>query len=196
MSSLVEHFDVGLQDVQILFVDLQSSLVKNSKSISADALTGNALVLAKLGRLLDIPMTFSVVPSDGKAGSVIKELKSYSTSENTFQRRLTGSFSDPEMVSALARNERRVLVVSGYVTEVAVLQSVIAALKAGYIVHVPVDTMGSPSSRTEAAAIRQMELMGAIPTSVLTLVGFLVPDLSAEPGLTVLTWLEELSNGH
>lgn len=193
MSLPLVPFDIKPDDVQILFVDLQPSLVTQSESLSVDALTGNAVILAKIGRLLDIPMTFSVVPHNGADGTVIEELNEYSTPENTFQRKLTKTFTDPELVSALARNNRKILLVSGYTTEVAVLQSVFGALKEGYTVYIPVDTMSSSSTRTEEAAFKQMEMMGAVPTSVTTLVGFLVPDLSSEPGLTVLTWLDELS---
>lgn len=186
------RFSVALRDVQILFVDLQQALTKGSQTIPPQALAVNAAVLAKIGKLLKIPMTFSVVPVAGQPGVLIPELLPFATEQNTFHRIPAGSFSDQAMVSTLANHSRKTLIIAGYATEVAVLQSALGALAAGYRTQVPVDVTGSASSRTEAAAMRQMELAGAIPTSVISLAAFLAPNFSEEPGSSVLSMFSEL----
>lgn len=187
-----DKFSVDAKDVQVVFVDLQQALTQASHSIAPDALAANAAVLAKVSRLLQIPMSFSLVPVSGQAGVIIPELAPYTDSRNTFRRVLAGSFTDQAMVAALAANKRKTLIVSGYATEVAVLQTVLAALDAGYHVHVAVDAVGSKSSRTENAVLRQMELAGAVPASVLSLTAMLAPDFSQEPGRSVLASFAEL----
>jgi nicotinamidase-related amidase len=188
----VHEFNLSAQDVQILFVDLQPELTSGSRSNPPQALAANAAVLAKVARLVNVPVTFSIVPVRGEPGRHIPELSDYARKENTFHRVMAGTFMEQPLVSALAAQQRKVLVVSGYATEVAVLQTALGALKAGYTVYIAVDATGSPSSRTETAALRQMELAGAIPSSVLALAAQLAPDFSRPPGSSVLTTFDAL----
>jgi len=99
----------------------------------------------------------------------------YASAKNTVPRVKAGMFMGPRLVSALAFHNRKTLVIAGFATEVAVLQTALDARKAGYTVYVAVDATGSRSGRTEHAAMQQMEMAGAIPTSVL-----------AEQGATVV----------
>ncbi|TFZ34305.1 isochorismatase family protein [Pseudomonas syringae] len=191
-SSSMGRFEARPQDVQILFVDLQDSLTHGSRSITPAALRNNAGVLAKIARLLGIPMTFSLVPVKGKPGELISELRPYSNAHNTSQRLLAPSFTDEAMVASLANNRRQTLIICGFATEVAVLESALGAINSGYTVHVPVDVIGSASSRTESAALRQMELAGALPTSIISLAAKWSPNFSEEPGASVLAAFSEI----
>ncbi|WP_455929555.1 isochorismatase family protein [Pseudomonas fluorescens] len=191
-SSSMGRFEARLQDVQILFVDLQDALTQGSRSITPAALRNNAGVLAKIARLLGIPMTFSLVPVKGKPGELISELRSYSNAHNTSQRLLAPSFTDKAMVVNLANNRRKTLIVCGFATEVAVLESALGGINAGYTVHIPVDVIGSASSRTESAVLRQMELAGALPTSIISLAAKWSPNFSEEPGASVLAAFSEI----
>lgn len=188
----IQRFDLQASDVQVLFVDMQSALTKDSTSVQPDALAANAATLAHVAQLVHLPTTFSVVPVEGTIAPLMPELRPYADKSNTFARVMAGTFLDPVLVADLAKRQRRVLVVSGYATEVAVLQTVLGALKAGYTVYIPVDAMGSRSSRTEAAAFREMERAGAIPTSVLALAAQLAPDFSRAPGKDVLGTFKDL----
>lgn len=187
-----QRFDINTKDVQVLFVDLQSQLTQGSKSVTPSSLGANAAALAKIARLVDVPVTFSIVPIGGKPAPQIPELAPYANQANTYQRVMAGTFLDPTLVGALAKRKRKTLVVSGYATEVAVLQSVLGALKSGYTVYVVVDAIGSQSARTESAALHEMEMAGAIPTSVLALAAQLAPDFSRPPGSSVLATFGEL----
>jgi nicotinamidase-related amidase len=192
----LSDFDIKANDVQILFVDMQPELTQRSETIPPDAFEANAAVLAKVAQLLNIPITFSLVPLGGKTGAPIPGLVPYATAQNTFRRVVAGSFSDKEMVDSLASHKRKVLVISGYASEIAVLQSALGAIEAGYTVHIPVDAIGSPSRRTEPAVIDQLEMAGAIPTTVLALAGLLAPDFSKEPGSSVLSTFKDLRSSN
>lgn len=191
----VERLKLMRQDVQILFADLQPPLVQTCRSIAPETLCKGAHILARVARIVDVPMTFSVVPVDGKPGSLIPELRPYAGDNNVFQRMSTATFMDPGLVAALERHGRKTLVISGFTSEAAVLHSVVGAIEAGYTVHVPVDAIGSWWARTEEAALRQMEIAGAIPTSVSTLATLLAPDSSSENGVQVLAAIKDLDAG-
>jgi len=183
---------VNPSDVQIIFVDLQPELTRNSRTVKPFVLGANAAVLAHVASITGIPVTFSTVPLQGKFSDPIPELQEYVSGKNTIRRVKAGTFMEPALISTLARHHRRVLVVSGYATEVAVLQTALAALKAGYQVYVPVDAIGSPSGRTEAAALHQMEYAGVVTGSVMALAAQLAPDFSRKPGSEVLKSFSDL----
>ena len=63
-----------------------------------------------------------------------------------------------------------------------VVHAVLDAIAAGYRVYVPVDACGGMSCRTEDAAFRQIEAVGGVTTSVVTLVTALAPDFSTDLG--------------
>ena len=78
--------------------------------------------------------------------------------------------ADPATVDSLAPPGRKLLLLTGFATEVVVLHAAHSAIKAGYhVYYVPVDACGGMSSRTEEAAFRKIEAAGGITTSV---VGF------------------------
>lgn len=185
-------FHLDAKDVQIVFVDLQPELTKGSYSVAPHALATNARVLAKIAGINHVPVTFSTVSVAGQPGRLVPELLPYANAGNTYPRIPAGTFMDAPLVAGLAAHRRKVLVVSGYATEVAVLQTALGALEAGYRVYVAVDAVGSKSTRTERAALDEMAQAGATPISVLALAGMLAPDFSKPPGSSVLATFDEL----
>jgi nicotinamidase-related amidase len=181
-----KSFELSVSNTQILFVDLQPELTKDSETNAPESISANATVLARIAGILGIPMTFSVVPVAGQEGRVLPELAACATEQNTNRRTMAKAFLDRPLVQTLADLQRPVLVIAGYATEVAVLHATLGAMAAGYRVHYVIDVMGSGSHRTESAAFRQMEMAGAIPTSVLTLAAHLAPDFTQPPGADVL----------
>lgn len=183
---------IACADIQVLFADLQPTLIAGSSSMTPAALASGARVLAHIARLAGVPTTFSLVQADGKPGVLIPELLPYANQDAVFHRLEACTFADLELTSRLASHQRKVLVVSGFATEVAVLELALGAIDAGYTVHVPVDAIGGRSSRTEAAALRQMEIAGAVPTSIASLAAVFTPVFSRPPGDAVLAALAAL----
>lgn len=179
-------------DVQFFFVDLQDALLKQSRTVSPDVLTNNAGVLAKIANILGAPITISIVPVHGDRGVAISTLDAYTSEDNIFHRVAACTFMESGIVARLAQHARGTLVVAGYATEVAVLQTALGALAAGYRVFVVVDIIGSRSTRTESAALREMERAGVMLTSALALSAQLAPDFALSPGTDVLKTFEEL----
>jgi hypothetical protein len=170
------------RQVQFLFADLQPTVLAFSLTVQPEVLGRSTAALAKVAAILDIPMLFSVVPQGEAPSSVIPELRPYATDTNTIRRTLAGPFMDHPTAAALAAAGRKTLVVAGVTTEVVVLQAILDAVAAGYAVQYVVDAIGGLSERTEAAAMRHMESVGAVPTSVLSLTTRLTPDFLSPPG--------------
>jgi hypothetical protein len=182
-------------DVQILFADLQSSLVTRSVTTSPAVIAQAAKALANVASVLKMPMVFSVVPEGDGRSVLIPELQEFATSTNTFRRTPISPFHHPETVSALARSHRRTLVIAGFATEAAVEQSALDAIAAGYTVFHAIDAMGGLSQRGEDAALRTIEAAGSTPTSVLSLATRLVNDFVTPVGGQVFKAIQPLFPG-
>ena len=178
--------------VQLLFVDLQTALVARSTTAPPAVIAQAAGVLAKVGKILRLPMTFSVVMEGKARPTAIPELVPFSTPANTLLRGPAGALTDLTTANALAGHQRPILFIAGFTAEVAVLHAVLDAIAACYTVHYVVDCIGSQSARTEAACFREMEQAGAVSGSVLSLTTRMTPDFSSPPGSETFAALQPL----
>jgi hypothetical protein len=182
--------ELNKDDVQILFADLQVEIVSRSKTTPPMALASSVNVLARVARLLEIPIILSVVPEGGRTPELISELAKETTGLPQFLR--TGVSLDERTKEALGANRRNTLIISGFATEAVVLHAATAAIAGGYRVLIPVDACGGLSERTEAAAFRQIEAFGGETTSVVTLATALVPDFSSDLGQRLFSIVQQL----
>jgi hypothetical protein len=183
---------MNIEDVQILFADLQPPIIARSKTNPFRSIMASAAVLADIGSILRIPMLFSVVPDSGKAPELIPELAGHAHAANTLPRTSANPMLDPATVTALARNERETVLIAGFATEVVVVHAALGAIERGYKVAVPVDVCSGMSERTEAAAVRQIEAAGGITSSVVWLATALTPEFGQPPGAQVFEALQKL----
>src|SRR5690348_2005082 len=92
--------ELNKDDVQILFADLQVELVSRSKTTPPLALASSVSVLARVARLLEIPIILSVVPVGGRTPELIPELAKETIGVPQFLR--TGANLDERTKKALA----------------------------------------------------------------------------------------------
>jgi hypothetical protein len=178
-------------DVQILFADLQPSIVARSRTNPPEALARSAGVLAEVGRLLGLPLHFSVVPDAGQKLELIPELAAHGKATKLLARMSASPFLDLATCQSIAATNRSLLVVCGFATEVVVLHAARVALALGCRVLIPVNACGGMSARTEDAKFRQVEAAGAI-TSVVGVVTVMAPDFSSAPGQQAFEILQTL----
>jgi hypothetical protein len=167
-------------DVQILFADLQPSIVARSRTNPPDAIARSAGVMAGVGALLGLPLHFSVVPEGGDDPVLIPELARHGAASQLRPRGSASPFLEEATRTALSATGRKTLVLCGFATEVVVLHAVRGAIEAGYSVLVPVDACGSMSARTEDATFRQIEAAGGATTSVVGIATAMAADFSRD----------------
>jgi nicotinamidase-related amidase len=184
--------EIKSSDVQILFADLQKQMVAHSKTTAPDALSRSAAALAQLAKLFQLPVILSVVPEAKPGPELLPELAEQTSNDPQFLRVVASPFQDGATREALAASGRKTLIIAGFATEAVVLHAVMGAINEGYHVYVPVDACGGISERTEAAALRQIEAIGGVTTSTVTLATALAPDFSTEMGKAMFTILQPL----
>ena len=104
----------------LLLADLQGGIADLPLTMPQDRLKKNVAALLKLAAIFDIPMVVTVVPgADGKPSPLMTEVEAGMTG-NIFVRTTPNSMNDPAIRSAIESSRRKVLVISGVATEVAV----------------------------------------------------------------------------
>jgi len=194
VTDILSHYSQQIHEFQVLFCDLHDPLLSQSQTISAPALRTNIDILLQLCRRFSLPFHFMTVPIQGKQGQLTPELSPYQTDENTHYRFVADPFLTPDFLPRLQTIRRNTLIIAGFSAEVGVLFTALSARQYGFRVLIPVDCMGSRSRRTEAVAIRQLELAGVEIISLATLAVFLQPDFSTENGKFGMTQMARIKS--
>lgn len=181
-----------LDEVQVLFADLQRQIVARSKTTDPKALAKSAVVLAQLAKLFSLPVTLSVVPEEDKAPELLPELANETVDVPQLLRTGASPFLNKETKAALDGHRRKTLLIAGFATEVVVLHAVTAAIEGGYRAIVVVDACGGMSERTEAAALRQIEAFGGEVSSTVTIATALAPDFTTALGQQMFSTIQQL----
>jgi len=113
---------------------------------------------------------------------------------SVFVRTTPNSMNDEPIRAALKASGRKVLLVSGVATEVAVQLPALTAAAEGYDVHVIVDACGGVTERSEDAALRRLTQGGVKTSSLLSLIGELAGDFSQPKGQEAIGVLFELAS--
>lgn len=187
---------VDAKDTIILFADLQSGIVELSRTNPVDRLKKGVLALARLAKLMGIPVVVSGVRGeDGNPPKMIPQIAEGLGDLPTHHRTTCDSFLNEEIVSAINATGRKTLLISGVATELAVQLPALTASDEGYNVFVVLDACGGMSERTEQAALQRMARAGATMVSVMTLAGELAGDFREAKAQQAIGILYEMANG-
>ena len=180
----------------ILFADLQTGIVELSQTNPVDRLKKAVRALAKLAKLMDIPVLVTGVRGeDGNPSNMIPQIADGLGDLLTHHRTTCDSFLNQEIVAAIKATGRKTLLISGVATELAVQLPALSASDRGYKVFVVLDACGGMSERTEQAALQRMAKAGATTVSVMTLAGELAGDFREAKAQQAIGILYEMAKG-
>jgi nicotinamidase-related amidase len=183
-------------DAILLLADLQAGIADLPLTVPDAHLKRGVAALVKLAHIFEIPALITVVPgADGQPSPLMSEVEAARGVWPTFVRTTPNAFNDAEIRAAIEASGRKILLVSGVATEVAVALPCLTAAAEGYEVQVVVDACGGVSPRTEDAALRRMTQAGVRTTSVPTLIGELAGDFTQPKGGQAIGVLFELAGG-
>ena len=181
-----KHLSFTPADAAIVLVDHQPGVLHMVGSLPAEVVTMNAGILARLGEELGIP---TVVTSTRETleflGTNLDSIQRGAPKAYAARIRRDGTlnaFHDPAFVQAVKKTGRRNLVMSGLLTDVCLLHSVMSALEAGYNVQVVADASGTSSVLGDAVTYDRMRAAGAVITTTYGILFELYSDLSSAEG--------------
>ena len=148
----------------LIVVDIQEKLLP--PIWQKERLVRNAQLLLRLARILNQPVLATTQYAKG-LGQTVPEVASLLPAGEVMDKTAFSCFGSDQFCSALNRvpDRRNTLIVCGMETHICVMQTVIAALNQGYLVHVASDAVSSRTEWNWQIGLRRMEAAGALISS-------------------------------
>jgi nicotinamidase-related amidase len=148
----------------LVVVDIQEKLLP--PIFQKDQLVRNAKLLIHAARVLKIPALVSTQYAKGLGGTVT-EIAALLPETEPIDKQLFSCFGSDVFCSSLKRlpGNRNTLLLCGMETHICVMQTALAALSEGYLVHVASDAVSSRAEWNWKVGLDRMRAAGAVISS-------------------------------
>ncbi len=170
--------ELTIDNSVLMLIDHQPWVAFAVQSIDRGLLINNVAALAQSARDLGVPTVLTTVGAKGSilVDPIFKEIGELFPEVEPIDRTSTHAWSNPAVRSAVEATGRKKVVMAGLLTEVCLVQSVLAALKDGFEVYFVSDCSGGMSVEAHQDAKDRMIQAGARPMSGLAVVSEWAPD--------------------
>jgi nicotinamidase-related amidase len=158
-AQLLECASTGL-----VLVDLQAKLLP--AMFDPAATLRNARILLRLAEVLHLPVILTAQYVKG-LGPIVPEIIEAAPGVVPFEKNSFGCFGEAKFFDLLKNRapKARTLVIAGVESHICVMQTVLGALQAGYLVHVASDAVCSRTRQNWQAGLDRMQRAGAVMSS-------------------------------
>jgi len=170
------------KDTLILFADLQEGIADLPLTIGQEKLKKGVRMLAKLAKILEIPVIVTAVPGQDGTAKIMPEISEELGELPTHYRSTADSFLNEELAGAIEASGRKTILISGVATELVVQLAALTGADLGYRTFVVIDACGGISERSEQAALSRITANGGSVVPVITLAGELAGDFREPKG--------------
>lgn len=148
----------------LIVLDLQAKLVP--AMFDPAATLRNARILLRLAEILRIPVILTAQYVKG-LGPIVPEIIEAAPGVGRFEKNSFGCFGEKGFLGQIKKraSNARTLVVAGVESHICVMQTVLGALDAGYLVHVASDAVCSRTRANWQVGLDRMERAGAVISS-------------------------------
>jgi nicotinamidase-related amidase len=145
----------------LVVVDIQEKLLP--PIFQKEQLVRNSQLLIRAAGILKIPALVSTQYSKG-LGPTVPEIASLLLENEAIDKQLFSCFGSDVFCTLLKRlpGNRNTLLLCGMETHICVMQTALAALREGYLVHVASDAVGSRSEWNWKVGLDRMRAAGAV----------------------------------
>jgi nicotinamidase-related amidase len=150
--------------VALLVLDLQAKLVP--AVFEPQRVIRHSQLLLRLAQLLEIPTVLTCQYPKG-LGNIIPEITQFAPGIEPLEKTSFGCFGEPDFLRRLKQRAPQAtsLLVAGVESHICVMQTVLGALEAGYLVHVAADATSSRTRENWQIGLNRMERAGAVLSS-------------------------------
>jgi nicotinamidase-related amidase len=148
----------------LIVVDIQEKLV--SPIWERERLLRNSQLLIRLAGILKIPALISTQYAKG-LGDTVREIASLLPDTTPIDKTMFSCFGSDVFCSTLKRlpGQRTTVLLCGMETHICVMQTALAALREGYVVHVASDAVSSRTEWNWRIGLDRMRAAGAVISS-------------------------------
>ena len=152
------------ENCALLVIDIQGKLLPPIHE--RERLVRNSQLLIRLAKILNMPVIASTQYAKG-LGNTVPDIASLLPNGNVIDKVQFSCFGSDAFCS-LVKNlpgNRNTMLLCGMETHICVMQTALAALRDGYLVHVASDAVGSRSEWNWKVGLERMRAAGAIISS-------------------------------
>lgn len=152
------------ENCALLVIDIQEKLLPPIHE--RERLVRNSQLLIRLARILDVPVIASTQYAKG-LGNTVSDVASLLPNGDVVDKLQFSCFGS-DVFCSLVKNlpgNRNTMLLCGMETHICVMQTALAALRNGYLVHVASDAVGSRSEWNWKVGLERMRAAGAIISS-------------------------------
>ena len=152
------------EECVLVVVDIQEKLLP--PIFNKEQLVRNSQLLIRLSKIIDLPIVATTQYAKG-LGATVPEIHSLLEGVATYDKLQFSCFGSERFCDEIKSLPagRNTLLVCGMETHICVMQTVLAALNRGYLVHVAADAVGSRAESNWNIGLRRMETAGAVISS-------------------------------
>jgi len=169
--------ELTIENSVLVLIDHQPGVALAVQSIDHSLLMNNVAGLAQMAKDLGVPTVLTTVGAQGSVlvDPIFKEISDVFPDITPIDRPSSHAWSHPDVRAAVDATGRRKLVMAGLVTEVCLVQSVLAARKDGFEVFFVSDCSGGVTKEAHDDAKVRMTMAGAKPINWMALTGEWAP---------------------
>lgn len=178
--------DFTQENSAMLLIDHQVGTMKLIKNLPLTEVEKNTLALAKVAKVLKMPIVLTSSQEDRFQGLLMPALAE--SLPEAYEARIkragiVNAWDDKNFVQAVKDTNRSNLIMAGVTTDVCLVYPAISAVREGYNVQAVMDASGSPFHLSEDLARQRMRDAGVVLTATITLIAELVQDWSRPEGI-------------
>lgn len=174
------------ENAAMLLIDHQvGTLLFGISDIDPVNLKNNALYLAEVAKLFNLPTILTTSNPNGPNGPLFPELIQSLPEVPIIDRVIINAWNDPAFVAAVEKTNRKKLIMAGVTTDVCLAFPAISAVGAGYDVYAVIDASGTWNETAQRAAIARMSQAGVKCVNTIAVAAELQKDwtLPSAPGM-------------
>jgi nicotinamidase-related amidase len=153
-------------DTIFLLLDHQSGLFQTVKDIPVAELRANVVMIAKLAKLMNIPVITTASEPNGTNGPLMPEIHENAPHAVYVGRKgEVNAWDNEDFVRAVRETGKKTLVMAGVWTSVCVVFPALDAKLAGYKVYTVMDASGDVSEMANRVTLARLVQGGIIPTT-------------------------------
>ncbi|WP_442113899.1 hydrolase [Pseudomonas sp. NUPR-001] len=148
----------------MLLIDHQSGLFQTVKDMPMTELRANAVTLAKIASLANIPVITTASVPQGPNGPLIPEIHEAAPHAKYVARKgEINAWDNDEFVKAVEATGKKQLIIAGTITSVCMAFPSISAANAGYQVFAVIDASGTYSKMAQEITLARIMQAGVVP---------------------------------
>ena len=152
----------------VTLIDLQPQMLFGVANFDRQSIINCNVALGKATKVFDVPLVLTTVETKSFSGNMWPQIQAVFPQQTPIERTSMNSWDDKNFVAAIAKTDRKKIVLAGLWTETCIALPTIQAIHDGYEVYVVEDCCGDISQLSHENSMKRVIQAGAKPVTALS----------------------------